>query len=70
MSKEAASAQQTKSVSLTQVASVAGVSVGTVSHVLNHPDRVREGTRRRVQEAIDQLDFVPNSNASRLAPSN
>lgn len=48
---------------------MAGVSVGTVSHVLNHPGRVRETTRRRVEEAIEQLGFVPNSNASRLAGS-
>lgn len=53
--------------SLTQVAKAAGVSVGTVSHVLNHPDRVRDSTRDRVQEAIRQLGFVRNANASNLA---
>lgn len=53
--------------SLTQVARVAGVSVGTVSHVLNHPSRVRESTRRRVEEAIGELGFVRNTNASNLA---
>ncbi|MGJ9426574.1 LacI family DNA-binding transcriptional regulator [Nesterenkonia halotolerans] len=53
--------------SLTQVASQAGVSIGTVSHVLNHPDRVRPATRERVLDAIEQLGFIPNSNASSLA---
>ena len=53
--------------SLTQVARAAGVSVGTVSHVLNHPGRVRESTRRRVEEAIGELGFVRNTNASSLA---
>jgi LacI family transcriptional regulator len=55
------------SASMADVARAAGVSVGTVSHVLNHPDRVRESTRQRVQGAIDQLGFVRNSNASFLA---
>lgn len=53
--------------SLSEVAAVAGVSVGTVSHVLNHPGRVRPATRERVEAAIERLGFVPNSNASSLA---
>ncbi|MGW9068089.1 LacI family DNA-binding transcriptional regulator [Streptomyces yangpuensis] len=43
---------------LVDVARRAGVSTGTVSNVLNHPDRVREATRTRVELAIAELGFV------------
>lgn len=39
--------------SVRDVAERAGVSVGTVSHVLNHPDRVAQSTLDRVRAAID-----------------
>lgn len=42
------------------VAKAAGVSVATVSRVLNAPETVREETRRMVQEQIDQLEYFPN----------
>lgn len=44
---------------VTDVARRAGVSVGTVSNVLNHPDRVAESGRAAVQEAIAELGFTP-----------
>jgi LacI family transcriptional regulator len=50
---------------LKDVAMRAGVSVGTVSNVLNHPDRVAADTRGRVEDAIRELDFVPTA-AARL----
>ena len=43
---------------LVDVARRAGVSAGTVSHVLNHPERVTEATKARVQLAISDLGFV------------
>ncbi|GGY61129.1 LacI family DNA-binding transcriptional regulator [Streptomyces anulatus] len=43
---------------LGDVARRAEVSTGTVSNVLNHPDRVREETRIRVELAIAELGFV------------
>jgi hypothetical protein len=43
---------------LVDVARRAGTSTGTVSHVLNHPDRVTEATRTRVQQAIADLGFI------------
>lgn len=49
-----------------EVARLAGVSVGTVSNVLNRPDLVAERTRTRVQAAIDRLGFVPNRGAADL----
>ena len=49
------------------VAAHAGVSLGTVSHALNHPERVRPQTLERVRRAIAELGFVRNANASSLA---
>jgi LacI family transcriptional regulator len=45
------------------VASRAGVSISTVSHTLNRPQRVHPATRRRVLEAIDELGYVPKATA-------
>ena len=51
-----------KSLRLTihDVAKLAGVSVGTVSRVLNGFDNVLPETKMRVQEAIDRLGYTPN----------
>ncbi|GAB3232753.1 LacI family DNA-binding transcriptional regulator [Glycomyces halotolerans] len=48
------------------VARAAGVSVGTVSNVLNRPEAVAENTRRRVQAAIAKLGYVRNDSARQL----
>lgn len=45
------------------VAKRAGVSITTVSRILNTPDKVNSGTRERVLTAIDELDFVPKAEA-------
>lgn len=50
-------------VRLSDVAAKAGVSLGTVSNVLNHPERVAAPTRELVLGAIDELGFVPNQSA-------
>jgi DNA-binding LacI/PurR family transcriptional regulator len=52
-------------VNITDVAATAGVSVGTVSRVLNNSPNVRENTRRRVTEVMKRLNYRP----SRLAVS-
>ncbi|WP_045878436.1 LacI family DNA-binding transcriptional regulator [Pseudofrankia sp. DC12] len=54
------------SVSVVDVARRAGVSVGTVSNVLNRPDRVSPPTRGRVLAAIEELGFVRNEAARQL----
>ncbi|HEX6971875.1 MAG TPA: LacI family DNA-binding transcriptional regulator, partial [Limnochordia bacterium] len=41
-----------------EIARRAGVSVGTVSQVLNNKGTFREDTRRRVKEAADQLRYT------------
>jgi len=53
-------------VSIKEVATAAGVSVGTVSNVLNKPHLVAEGTRDRVNAAIADLGFVRNESARQL----
>lgn len=53
-------------VSVRDVARVAGVSVGTVSNVLNTPRRVAAPTVARVLAVIDELGFVRNDAARQL----
>jgi LacI family transcriptional regulator, galactose operon repressor len=45
---------------------MAGVSVGTVSNVLNRPELVAQRTRQRVQAVIDQVGFIRNGSARQL----
>lgn len=51
---------------ISKVAERAGVSRTTVSHVINHADRVSEHLRERVQAAIAELGYVPNPQAQSL----
>ena len=53
-------------VSMKDVAALAGVSLGTVSNVLNSPDLVAEPTRRKVELAIAKLGWIPNEPARQL----
>jgi LacI family transcriptional regulator len=53
-------------VSIKEVAARAGVSVGTVSNVLNRPHLVAQPTRRKVNAAIKALGFVRNESARQL----
>jgi LacI family transcriptional regulator len=52
--------------SVHDVAKSAGVSVGTVSNVLNHPHKVAPSTVKRVQKAIETLGFIRNDVARQL----
>ncbi len=54
-------------VTVYDVARKAGVSIATVSRVLNAPDRVREATRQRVLAIIDELGYVPKAEAAARA---
>jgi DNA-binding LacI/PurR family transcriptional regulator len=45
------------------VADAAGVSISTVSRVLNAPEHVHAETRARVLAVIDKLNFVPRAEA-------
>src|SRR3954451_19607177 len=55
-----------RSASVKDVAARAGVSLGTVSNVLNRPDRVSAATRGRVEQAMAELGFVRNESARQL----
>lgn len=63
-------AGRTRRPSITDVARRAGVSVGTVSNVLNRPDQVTPTTRERVQAVIAELGFVRNASARQLRAGN
>lgn len=49
------------------IAGAAGVSLATVSRVLNHPDKVKEATRNKVLRIIKERGYKPNANARGLA---
>lgn len=51
---------------ISKVAERAGVSRTTVSHVLNHADRVSKPLREKVEAAIAELGYVPNPQAQSL----
>ncbi|MDI5963808.1 LacI family DNA-binding transcriptional regulator [Streptomyces sp. SL13] len=53
-------------VGIKDVALEAGVSVGTVSNVINRPDLVSEETRTRVQSVITRLGYVRSESARQL----
>ncbi|CZQ88503.1 transcription regulator hth laci [Trichococcus palustris] len=48
------------------VAALANVGVGTVSRVLNDSGAVKESTRRKVQAAMKELNYIPNAYARGL----
>ena len=54
-------------VTLYDVARRAAVSTATVSRVVHGQDRVREATRLRVQQAIDELGYVPDGAGQSLS---
>ena len=52
--------------SVKDVAAAAGVSLGTVSNVMNRPEVVSARTRERVERAMSELGFVRNESARQL----
>ena len=59
-------ARSARSASVKDVAAAAGVSLGTVSNVLNRPERVSARTRAKVEQAMAELGFVRNESARQL----
>ena len=55
------------SVTIKQIADLCGVSRGTVDRVLNHRGRVSEETAKRVNEAVAELGYKPNTFGKALA---
>ena len=54
-------------VSIKDVGREAGVAISTVSKVLNNYPNVSEATRKKVNEVVDRLGFVPNTVAASLS---
>ena len=52
-----------------EVAEKAGVSITTVSRVLNNPEMVSEKTKNKVLTVMDQLNYTPNWFARHLQKS-
>ena len=50
-----------------EVSSLAGVSLATVSRVINNNTRVSDKTRQKVEDAMAELGYRPNSIAQSLA---
>ncbi|WP_127537175.1 LacI family DNA-binding transcriptional regulator [Paenibacillus illinoisensis] len=46
--------------SIKDVATLAGVAVGTVSRVINNSGSVKPATRKKVEKAIQELNYIPN----------
>lgn len=56
-----------KKITIYQVAQQAGVAISTVSRVLNNSPNVSESTKKKVNEAINNLNFRPQVSARKLA---
>lgn len=52
--------------SLKDVAQLAGVSMMTVSRVINQTGAVSDATRERVMQAVEALNYVPDLSARRV----
>lgn len=57
---------QVNSPTLKDVAALAGVSIGTISRVINDSGAVKASTKQRVLAAIEKLNYIPNAAARSL----
>jgi len=64
--KNTNSRNESRSITIGDVAKAAGVSIPTVSRILNDKEYVAEETRQRVHEAIRALGYAPHTQARRL----
>ncbi|MGI4802284.1 MAG: LacI family DNA-binding transcriptional regulator, partial [Janthinobacterium lividum] len=53
-------------ITVREIAAAAGVSIATVSRVLNQPELVQADKRDAVQRAVLALDYIPNRHARSL----
>ena len=59
-----------KDVTIKDVSERAGISISTVSRVLNTPDKVKQETREKVMAAIKELNFSSNSSLAQIRIQN
>ena len=64
--KSASSRNEVRRVTIADVAKAAGVSIPTVSRILNNKEYIADETRQRVREAIRMLGYAPHTQARRL----
>jgi len=69
LSQEDGMGAPAKSPTIYEVARLSGVSIATISRVLNAPGKVSPATRVRVHAAIDKLGFIPKAEARARALS-
>ena len=60
-------AERSNQATVYEIAQRAGVSIATVSRVVNNAEGIRPSTRERVLQAIDELAYVPNGLAQGMA---
>ena len=53
-------------VTIKEIAQKCGVSIATVSNILNGKPNASEATKARVLKAVDELNYTPNSIAKNL----
>lgn len=56
-----------KDINITEVAKKAGVSIATVSRVINNTGKVKSSTREKIEKIIDETGYRPNILARELA---
>ncbi len=56
-----------KRIGIKDIAALAGVSIGTVDRVLHNRGEVKEATRQKVLEIVQELDYTPNIFAKSLS---
>ena len=49
-----------ESITMKDVAQLAGVSVGTVSRVINNESGIKQSTLNKVEAAVKELNYIPN----------
>ena len=54
------------SMTIYDIARIAGVSPGTVSRVVNHKPGVKESTRQRIEALLKEHHYTPDMNARSL----
>jgi LacI family transcriptional regulator len=59
--------RNSRRIGIKDIASKAGVSIGTVDRVLHHRGEVKEETRAKINQIIEELGYTPNLFAQSLA---
>lgn len=58
--------EESRTMTIYDIAKIAGVSASTVSRVANHKPGIKEETRKQIQALLDEYDYRPNETARGL----